>query len=63
MPNWLRQAIKPMDLLIAVVGLYLFFVELDFSNMSTVDNIYAVCFGIWFVLLVVRCYILWRKQA
>ena len=55
--NWLHQAIKPMDLLIAVIAVYLFAFEIDYSNMSWMDELYAGCFGIWFVLLAVRCYI------
>ena len=46
-----------MDLLIAFMASYLFALEIDYSNMSWMDELYAGCFGIWFVLRAVRCYI------
>lgn len=61
MQDWLKQAIKPMDILIGVAAIYLLVFEIDYSNMTTVDTIYVVCFIIWFVLLAVRCYIYWKK--
>lgn len=60
--DWLRKAVKPMDILIAVVGLYLLLFTIDYSNMSTLDIVYLVCFGIWFVMLVVRIYIYWKGK-
>ena len=60
--DWLRKAVKPMDILIAVVGLYLLLLTIDYSNMSTLDIVYLVCFGIWFVMLAVRIYIYWKGK-
>lgn len=60
--DWLRKAVKPMDILIAVVGLYLLLFTIDYSNMSTLDIVYLVCFGIWFVMLTVRIYIYWKGK-
>ena len=60
--DWLRKAVKPMDILIAVVGLYLLLFMIDYSNMSTLDIVYLVCFGIWFVMLAVRIYIYWKGK-
>ncbi|MCI7261443.1 MAG: hypothetical protein SPK53_03305 [Selenomonas sp.] len=60
--DWLRKAVKPMDILIAVVGLYLLLFTIDYSNMSTLDIVYLVCFGIWFVMLAVRIYIYWKGK-
>ena len=37
--NWLHQAIKPMDLLIAVFAVYLFAFEIDYDNMSWADEV------------------------
>lgn len=50
-----------MDVLIAAIGIYLF-ANMDFGNMQTIDYIYAVCFGIWFVLLIVKVYIYYQKR-
>ena len=60
--DWLRKAVKPIDILIAVVGLYLLLFTIDYSNMSTLDIVYLVCFGIWFVMLAVRIYIYWKGK-
>ena len=60
--DWLRKAVKPMDILIAVVGLYLLLFTIDYSNMSTLDIVYLVCVGIWFVMLAVRIYIYWKGK-
>lgn len=60
--DWLRKAVKPMDILIAIVGLYLLLFTIDYSNMSTLDIVYLVCFGIWFVMLAVRIYIYWKGK-
>lgn len=60
--DWLRKAVKPMDILIAVVGLYLLLFTIDYSNMSTLDIVYLVCFCIWFVMLAVRIYIYWKGK-
>lgn len=60
--DWLRKAVKPMDILIAVVGLYLLLFTIDYGNMSTLDIVYLVCFGIWFVMLAVRIYIYWKGK-
>ena len=60
--DWLRKAVKPMDILIAVVGLYLLLFTIDYSNMSMLDIVYLVCFGIWFVMLAVRIYIYWKGK-
>lgn len=60
--NWLHKALKPMDFLIAAVGFYLFLFDIDYKNMSVIDAAYAVCFGIWTVLLIVRCYIVRKGE-
>lgn len=59
--DWFKKAVKPMDVLIAAIGIYLF-ANMDFGNMQTIDYIYAVCFGIWFVLLIVKVYIYYQKR-
>ncbi|SDG23877.1 hypothetical protein SAMN05216584_10366 [Selenomonas sp. WCT3] len=58
--DWLHRAVKPMDVLIAAVGLYVFVFGINYSDMSIIDTAYAVSFGIWGVLFVVRCYICWK---
>ena len=50
-----------MDVLIALAGIYIFY-TMDYANMETIDWIFAVSFGIWFVLLVVRFVLVLRKS-
>lgn len=60
--NWLRKAFKPMDLLIGAIGLYLFLFSIDYQAMTLIDKVYVVCFVIWAVLLIVRCYVYWKGK-
>lgn len=60
--NWLRKAIRPMDLLIGAIGLYLFLFSIDYQAMTLIDKVYVVCFVIWAVLLIVRCYVYWKEK-
>ncbi len=61
-PNsWLKQAIKPMDIMIGIAAIYIFYAT-DLDNMSTFDMIFIVTFAIWFVLTLVRCIIYYRKS-
>ena len=52
-----------MDLLIAAIALYLFVFEIDYDNMAWIDKIYAASFGIWIILLGIRCYIYKTGQS
>lgn len=60
MSDWIKKAVGPLDLLIAVFGIYDFTFQMDYSNLSFIDKVFMVCFAVWLVLLVVRCYIYWR---
>lgn len=51
-----------MDLLIGAIGLYLFLFSIDYQAMTLIDKVYVVCFVIWAVLLIVRCYIYWKGK-
>ncbi len=59
--DWFKKAVKPMDVLIAIVGVYLF-ANMDFGNLQTIDYIYAVCFTLWFILEAVRIYIYYQRR-
>jgi len=58
--DWLKQAIKPFDVFIGMAALYILY-RTDFSHLLLVDKILLVTFAVWFVLLLVRCYIYYRK--
>ena len=57
----ITSIVKPMDVLIALAGIYIFY-TMDYANMETIDWIFAVSFGSWFVLLVVRFVLVLRKS-
>lgn len=59
--NWLRKAIQPMDVLIGIAAIYIFYAT-DFDNLSTFDMIFLVTFAIWLVLTLARCVIYFRKS-
>lgn len=61
-PNsWLKKAIQPMDVLIAIAAVYIFYAT-DFDNMSTFDMIFIITFAVWLVLTLIRCVIYFRKS-
>ena len=60
---WYRKAFKPMDYLIALIAIYLFGFSIDYSNMGTIEIVYCVCFGVWFIMLAVRGYIYYTGRA
>ena len=60
--DWLKKAIKPIDVLIALAGIYLLAFKIDYQNMDTLDKVYLGCFGFWFLLLGIRCRIYWKGQ-
>ena len=58
--DWLKQAIKPFDVFIGIAAILILY-RMDFSHLLFVDEILLVTFALWFVLLLVRCYIYYRK--
>lgn len=50
-----------MDCLIFVAAIFLFY-HMDYDNLNTIDIIYIATFVIWFVLFLVRTYLLYRKD-
>ena len=51
-----------MDVLIALLGIYLLVFRIDYRNLETLDIVYLVCFGLWFLLLGIRCRIYWKGK-
>ncbi|MGO5129743.1 hypothetical protein [Mitsuokella jalaludinii] len=58
--DWLKQAIKPFDVFIGIAAIFILY-RMDFSHLLFVDEILLVTFALWFVLLLVRCYIYYQK--
>ena len=58
--DWLKQAIKPFDVFIGIAAIFILY-RMDFSHLLFVDEILLVTFALWFVLLLERCYIYYRK--
>ncbi len=59
--GWLRKAIGPLDIVIAIGALYVFW-KIDYTHVDVVDYIYMVTFGIWILLLIVRL-LIYRHRA
>ena len=62
MEKLLKKALRPLDCLIFVAAVFLFY-HMDYDNLDTIDIIYIVTFAIWFVLFLVRMYLLYRKDG
>lgn len=58
----LKKILRPFDCLILVAAVILF-INFDYSNLQTVDIIYMITFAIWFVLLLIRGYIIWSDKG
>ncbi len=56
-----KKAMRPLDLLIFVAAFFLFY-TMDYDNLGTVEKIYIGTFVIWFLLLLVRLWLLYRKD-
>lgn len=60
--RFLRQEIKPMDWLIIVLAVLLMGFKIDYGNLSTIDIVYFVTFGLWLIMFAVRLYFLSRGR-
>lgn len=53
--------VKPLDFGILIVGLVLL-VQVDFAQVTLADVIYMAAFGMWFIFLLVRIYLVRRNR-
>lgn len=56
----LKKELKIFDYFILVAAVYMFS-HLDFSNLDTVQIVYLVTFVLWFIMLAVRVFILYKN--
>ena len=57
----LKKALRPLDCLIFVAAIFLFY-HMDYDHLNSIDIIYMATFAIWFALFLVRTYLLYRKD-
>ena len=56
----LKKELKIFDYFILIAAVYMFS-HLDFSNLDTVQIVYLVTFVLWFIMLAVRVFILYKN--
>jgi hypothetical protein len=59
--DFLKKVLKPMDVIILVVGIVLL-VQMDYSNMSLPDEAFLVCMVIWLGMLAAKLRIEWKRR-
>ena len=57
----IKKSLKPFDYLILIAALIMF-TNFDYNNLNLIDKIYIATFVIWFIMLAVRVYIIYRGE-
>ena len=57
----LKQSLKPFDFLILIAAVFLFS-KFDYDNLAIIDIIYIISFTLWFIMMFIKIYILYRKR-
>ena len=58
----IKNELKIFDYFIIIAAFYMFS-HLDFSNLDTVQIVYIVTFVLWFIMLAVRVFILYKNEG
>lgn len=58
----LKKELKLFDYFILIAAVYMFS-NLDFANLDIVQIIYLVTFVLWFIMLAVRVFILYKNEG
>ena len=56
----IKNELKIFDYFIIIAAFYMFS-HLDFANLDTVQIVYIVTFVLWFIMLAVRVFILYKN--
>ena len=56
----IKKELKVFDYLIIIAAFYMFS-RLDFANLDIVQIVYVVTFVLWFIMLAVRVFILYKN--
>ena len=57
----LKQSLKPFDYLILIAAVFLFS-KFDYDHLAIIDIIYIISFTLWFIMMFIKIYILYRKR-
>jgi len=58
----IKNELKIFDYFIIIAAFYMFS-HLDFANLDTVQIVYIVTFVLWFIMLAVRVFILYKNEG
>ena len=56
----IKSELKVFDYLIIIAAFYMFS-NFDYNNLDTVQIVYIVTFVLWFIMLAVRVFILYKN--
>ena len=56
----IKKELKVFDYLIIIAAFYMFS-KLDFANLDMVEIVYLVTFVLWFIMLAVRVFIIYKN--
>ena len=63
MGKFLQKYLYKLDIVIILLGVYIFCFKLDYSNLSTMDIVYIVISAVWFVMFLIRRYIEFKNKG
>ena len=58
----IQKSLGKLDYVLLIAALILF-THFDYSNLVTSDIIYIVTFALWFVMLLVRIFIVFKNEV
>ena len=56
----LKNELKIFDYFVLIAAVFMFS-HIDFANLDTVEIVYLVTFVLWFIMLAVRIFILYKN--
>ena len=56
----LKKNLNFLDWVILALAIFMF-ARMDYANLSTVNIIYIVSFGLWLIMLAVRIFIIYKN--
>ena len=58
----IQKSLGKLDYVLLIAAVFLF-THFDYSNLATSDIIYIVTFALWFVMLAVRIFIVFKNEV
>ncbi len=60
MISFLKKSLNLLDWLILALAVFMFW-RMDYANLTFMNKIYLASFGLWFIMLGVRLYIIYKN--